>query len=218
MMERSRRTTALAPLTGILFVVLTVVSLIIAGEPPDGDASAEEAVEFWVDNDTALMFGSVLEALGAVALIFFAASLRRSLHRGDASTGLLSTAAFGGGIVAAAGIGVDATLRFAAADLAGDVEPIVIQTLNGLWANFFFPMVIGLATLILATSLAALQSHVIPLWMAIVGFVVSVALFTPAGFVAFVVGGLWVIVLSVLLWRREATAVEGPITPPLQVA
>ena len=33
-MERSRRTTALAPLTGILFVVLTVVSLFIAGEPP----------------------------------------------------------------------------------------------------------------------------------------------------------------------------------------
>jgi hypothetical protein len=214
MMERSRRTTALAPLTGILFVVLTFVSLVIAGEPPDSDASAEEAVEFWVDNDTAVMVGTVVEALGAVALIFFAASLRRSLHRGDAATGLLSTAAFGGGIVAAAGIGVDATLRFAAADLAGDVDPTVIQTLNGLWGNFFFPMVIGLATLILATSLAALQTHVIPLWLAIVGLVIAVAMFTPAGLVAFLVGGLWVIVLSVMLWRRESTATTPTMVSP----
>ena len=212
-MERSRRTTALAPLTGVLFVVLFIAGMAFGGEPPDSDAPVDEVVDYWIDHDTATMVGAVVESLAAVALIFFAASLRRSLHRGDASTGLLSTAAFGGGIVAAAGLGVDAALRFAAADLAGDVDPVVIQALNGLWGNFFFPMVIGLATLILATSLAALQSHVVPTWFAIIGFVVCIALFTPAGFVAFLIGGLWVIVLSVMLWRREATATTPMATP-----
>ena len=45
------------------------------------------------------------------------------------------------------------------------------------------------------------------------GFVVCIALFTPAGFVAFLIGGLWVIVLSVMLWRREATATTPMATP-----
>jgi hypothetical protein len=79
-------------------------------------------------------------------------------------------------------------------------------------------MVIGLASLILATSLAAMASHIIPTWLAIIGFIIFVALFTPAGFVAFLVGGVWVIVLSVLLWRREAATATGPVASPISLA
>ena len=216
-MERSNRATTLAPLTGALFVVLTVVSMIVAGEPPDADDPVEDIVEFWADNDTAVLIGSMVEALGAVALIFFAASLHRALRSGEGS-GLLPLTAFGGGIVTAAGIGVDATLRFAAADMAGDVDPVVIQTLNGYWSNFFIPMLIGLATLILATSLAALSNRIIPMWLAIIGFVVCVVMFTPAGFAAFLVGGLWIIVLSILLWRRESRAATEPVSSPIPLS
>jgi hypothetical protein len=216
-MERSSRATALAPLTGALFVVLILVSLAVGGEPPAADDSIEDIIDYWADNDTAVMVASVVEALGAVALVFFAASLRRLLQRDDDSS-MLPMVAFGGGIVAAAGVGVDAALRFAAADMVNDVDPVVIQTINGLWSNFFFPMVIGVGSLILATSLAALSSRIIPLWMSIIGFVIFVALFTPAGFIAFLVGGLWVIVLSILLWRRESRAATGPVASPIPLA
>ena len=213
MADREMRGGALAPLTGVLFVVLTVVALILGGEPPDPDDPIREVVEYWVDNDTALIIGSVLEGLAAVALIFFAATVRRALRRGEDGAGVLSVAAMGGGIVAAAGIGVDAAIRFAAADLADDVDPVVIQTLNALWADFFFPMAIGLATLILATSLSALRTHVIPVWLAWIGLLICIAIFTPAGFIAFAVGGLWILILSVLLWRREAASSAGPVSP-----
>ena len=127
----------------------------------------------------------------------------------------MAVAAFGGGVVAAAGIGVDAAIRFAAADLADDVAPGVIQTLNAMWSDFFFPMVIGIATLLLATSLSAFRTHVVPIWLAWIGLLICIALFTPAGFVAFLVGGLWIIVVSVLLWRHETATTTTPISAPV---
>jgi hypothetical protein len=57
--------------------------------------------------------------------------------------------------------------------------------------------------LVLATSLAALRTRIIPVWLAWIGFVIFVVFFTPAGFIAFLVSALWIIVVSVLLWRQE---------------
>jgi hypothetical protein len=212
MADRGTRGAGLAPLTGVLFVVLIVVALLIGGEAPDADDPIGEVVDYWVDNEGVSIAGSLLEVLGAVALIFFAASVRGVLRRREDGSGILSTAAMGGGVVAAAGIGVDAAIRFAAADLADDVDPVVIQTLNAMWSDFFFPMVIGLGTLILATSLAGLRTRVIPAWLAWIGIVICIAFATPVGFIAFLVGGLWLLILSILLWRQEAAAATGPAT------
>jgi hypothetical protein len=207
------RAAALVSLTGVLFVVLTVVSFALGGEPPDADDPVGEVVEFWVDNDAANMIAAVVEGLAAVSLLFFAASLRRSLRRAEDGGGILSVAALAGGTVAAAGIGVDASLRFAAASLADEVDPVVIQTLNALWSNFFFPMVIGLATLILATSLSALRSRIVPVWLAWIGFLIAVVFFTPAGFAAFIASGVWILIVSILLWRRESASADPTAAP-----
>jgi hypothetical protein len=210
MADRTTRS-ALVPLTGVLFVVLTVASFVVAGDTPDADDPLGEVVEFWIDHEGQAFLGAILAALAAVALIFFAASLRRALRRGEDGAGVLSVAAMGGGIVAAAGIGTDAAFRFALGDLADDVDPVVTQTLNALWADFFFPMVVGLATLILATSLAALRTRVIPVWLAWIGILICVVFFTPAGFISFLVSGLWIVIVSALLWRQE-TAPTGSTT------
>src|SRR5688500_6764942 len=127
------------------------------------------------------MIGSVVEALAAVALLFFAATLRRSSNRWTDDS-VLPSVAFACGIVAAAGIGVDAAIRFAAADVAGDVDPAVLQTFSAAWANFFFPMVVGLASLVLAASAAGWRSRALPKWLSVIGILIFIAFFTPAGF------------------------------------
>jgi hypothetical protein len=193
-------------LTGVLFVVLTVAGFLVGGETPDADAPVREVVEYWTDHEGENMIGSVIEALAAVSMLFFAATLHRVSKRWNADS-IMPSIAFAGGIVAAAGFGVDASIRFAAADVAGDVDPAVLQTFSALWANFFFPMVVGLASLILATSIAGWRSRALPMWLTVIGVLVFIAFFTPAGFVAFLVGGAWIIVLSVLLWRRESRAI-----------
>lgn len=205
MAQRRTGTGALLPLTGVLFVVLTIVSFLVMGETPDADDPIREVVDYWADHEGQAIVGALLASLGAISLIFFGATLRRTIRRGEDGGGILSVAALAGGIVAAAGIGTDSAFRFALGDLAEDVEPGVIVTLNAIWADFFFPMVVGLATLILATSLAALRARFIPPWLAWIGILLCVVFFTPAGFVAFLVSGLWIIVVSILLWRQEAT-------------
>lgn len=205
---------SLLPLTGVLFVILTVVGFLVGGETPDADAPTREVVEYWTDHDDVNMIGSVIEALAAVSLLFFAATLRKASSRWDDSS-ILPSVAYAGGIVAAAGIGVDAAIRFAAADVAGDVDPAVLQTFSALWANFFFPMVVGLATLILATSIAGWRTRALPIWLAVIGILIFIAFFTPAGFVAFLVGGVWIIVLSVLLWRRASSPLDDPTASAL---
>jgi hypothetical protein len=213
MAQRSTGRGALVPLTGVLFVVLTIVSFLIMGDPPDADDPVREVVDFWADHEGQAIFGALLGALGAVALIFFGASLRRTIRRSEDGGGILSVAALGGAIVAAAGIGVDSAFRFALGDLAEDVDPITIHTLNAVWSTFFFPMVIGMATLILATSLAALRARFIPVWLAWIGIVLCVVFFTPLGFISFLVSGLWILVVSILLWRQESSgATTGALT------
>lgn len=214
MSSRKMRASVLLPLTGVLFVVLIVASFLVGGETPDADAPVREVVKYWTDHDSQNMIGSVIEALAAVSLLFFAATLRRTSNRWTDGS-ILPSVAFAGGIVAAAGIGVDASIRFAAADVAGDVDPVVLQTFSAAWANFFFPMVVGIASLILATSLAGWHSRALPKWLAVIGILIFIAFFTPAGFIAFLVGAVWIIVLSVLLWRREShTAGDATSSAP----
>ena len=197
-----------APLTGVAFVVLTAIAFTIAGEPPDFDAPPGEVVDFYRDNEGANIFGSVLLGLASVLLIFFSASLRRALRRSEDGTGVLSAAAFGAGIVAAGGFGAAAAIHFALTEFANSdgITPGAVQALNALDVNFFFPFGIGIAALVLATGLAAFRTRVIPIWLAWVAVALFVVSFTPIGFVGFLASGLWIIVVSVLLWRAEESA------------
>ena len=54
----------------------------------------------------------------------------------------------------------------------------------------------------------------IPVWLAWIGFLLVVALFTPASFIAFLASSLWILIVSILLWRRETnqTQISAPLT------
>ena len=197
-----------AALTGAVFAVLVFLSFVIEGEPPDLDGPVEEVVAFYVDNDTDVLIASVLATLATVMLIFFAASVRRTMREHEGEGGVLSAAAFGGGIVAAAGIGVDSAIRFALAESADDVSPDALQALFAVWSNFFWPIVAGMATLILALGLSALSTRVIPPWLAWIGFLIAILLFTPAGFFAVLAVLAWTLIVSILLWRYDVAAVS----------
>lgn len=109
-----------------------------------------------------------------------------------------------GGFLAAAG------LHFALADYAGGVEPAAAQAMNAIDNDFFLPFTTGLAALVLATSLLAVRAKVLPPWLGWVGIRLFIVFFTPAGFVAFGLSGIWIIVASVLLYLRGETAAVAP--------
>lgn len=61
-----RGTGWLAPLTGLAFLVLSVITFAVAGEPPDPtEESAREIVEFYVDEKDAQTASAVIAAIAA---------------------------------------------------------------------------------------------------------------------------------------------------------
>jgi hypothetical protein len=209
-MMGQQRWSALAPLTGVAFVVLTVIAFAVGGETPDVSDSPQKILSFYNDNDTEQMFAAFFLSLGAVLLFFFLGVLRAVLRAGEGAVGRLSAVAFGGGLVLGTGMLAFAGFTFALADAADHLTPDAAQALNVLNSDFFFPVAAGLGTLMIATGLSALRSRVLPPAISWIALVLGIVALTPAGFFAFLAFGLWTLVVSVWLWRGASVAPAAP--------
>lgn len=187
------------PLTGALFLVLLITSFVVGGEPPDADSPAREIVEHYVDNKDAVIVGAMLSGLAASLFVFFAGYLRKVLRRAEGEGGVLSTVALVGAGILATGAAIDATISFALAEAAGEVDPAAVQALQALWDNDFVPMAVGLQVFLLAAGLSIVRHGALPKWLGWLAVMLGVLAVTPAGFVAFMGGALWVLAASVLL-------------------
>ncbi len=197
-----------APLTGIAFFAFLLASFIVGGDTPDVDDSTEDVVAFWADNDSASIASAVLGAYAVVFYLWFAGSLRSAINVAEGAPGRLASIAFGGAVVYATGGAIVSAFQLALGDIAGDVPDEVVQTLSVIYADFFFPFAIGNAIVTMATGLASLRYGLLPRWLGWVSILIAVVSVTPIGFVGFLAGVIWVIVVSVILFRRE-TAVAA---------
>jgi hypothetical protein len=194
-----------APLTGIVFVVLIVIAAIIGGETPDSGDSTLSVVRWWQDNDTSQIWANAIAGWSTIFLVWFGGSLRVALLRTEGEPGRLSLVSFGGALLIAAGLLSFAGFGFAAADVADDVPdvaPAVIQTLSILSTDFFLLVAGGTGLFMIATGVAVVRFGALPTWMGYVAVIVGIAAVTPAGFFAFLVTGIWILIASVLLYRR----------------
>jgi hypothetical protein len=206
----------LAPLTGVLFVLLAILAFIISGETPDTDDSPQKILDFYVDNDTSQLWAGAVLAWSAVPLMFFLGVLRSTLRAAEGPIGRLSAVTFGGGIVLVFGALSFAGFTFTLGDVADDgLTPQAAQALNALNSDFFFPVAVGVATLLIATGIASLGSRVLPAWLAWAALVIGIVALTPLGFFAFLAFLLWTLVTSVVLWRARAAgpAATAPAAP-----
>jgi hypothetical protein len=203
----------IAPLTGVAFLVVMIVGILISGgEPPNpSDDSVEEIVDFYVDNDTSQSVGALLEGLAGALFVFFGGYLRRLLRDAEGPGGILSAVAFAGTIVFAIGLALDATITVALAETADDIDPTAVQALSALWNNDFVPLAMGLITFTLATGISIVRHAPLPKWMGWAAIVLMVFMFTPAFFVGFIGTGVLVAIISVMgtMRARRAGAAAG---------
>ena len=199
----------IGPLTGILFVILVIVAFLVSGETPSTDDSAQEIVDFYLDNDSSQQAASALLALGCVALIFFLGSLRRALRAAAGDEGGLSTVVLVGGLVIAVGASIFAGIGFTLGDAADELPPSAILTLNALNSDMFFTVAVGTAVFNLALGLAVLRHGGLPRALGWVALVIGIAGLTPAGFFAFLATGIVIVWASVVLTMR-ARATRSP--------
>jgi hypothetical protein len=200
----------LAPLTGLAFVVLLILSFVVGGEPPDAKEPVQEIVDFYVDDKDSIMAGVLLGGIAAVLLVFFGNHLRNLMRESATSATILA-----GTAIVAVGAGVDMTISVALAEAADDIEPSSVQALQALWDNDFMPMAIGIVVFLVSVGLSILRTGALPKWLGWIALALALVGITPIGFVAFMGALLWILVASIVLAvrGRRAAAPQGPATP-----
>jgi hypothetical protein len=197
------------PVAGILAVLLTVVAVILtSGDMPDFIDDAESIAAYYEDDPGKLIGGYVIDALGTILLVVFAAALYVRL--GGVRRGTLPPASFGGAIAMAAMFMVYDVINLGLAfraDEDGAVPPDTAALLNdvsnlavGLGATMFAAVFVACA------AWSALGSGVLPRWLCYVSFVLALGLLiAPISWAFLPILILWVLVVSVLMWMQPET-------------
>ena len=209
----NRSTDWIAPLTGVAFVVLVIISFIIVGEPPSADDPVEEIVDHYIDNKDSIQIGAFLGTVAATLLVFFFAYVRKILRAAEGEGGMLSVLPLAGAVIIALGAAIDGTIQFAIAEAADDIEPTSVQTLQALWDNDFLPFALGTQVLWFSVGLSIVLHGALPKWLGWVAILFGIASLTPIGFFAFLLGIVWILVVSIML-TMQARGGSAPPTPP----
>ena len=203
----------LLPLLGVAAILVIIASFLVGGEPPSADEGGETIANWYVDNKSQIQVAALMSVIGATLLVFFFAYLRRILRPAEGEGGILSLLALIGAAIIAVATAIDATIAFAIAEAADDVDPVSVQSLQALWDNDFMPFVLGSALLWLSVGITVVLHGVLAKWLGWVAIVIGVVSLTPFGFFSFPVGALWILVVSVLLSLRARPAPATPAPP-----
>jgi hypothetical protein len=214
----------LAPLSGIVFVVLTVVGFVVgqSNSPDDFPGEVGEIVEYYVDDPGKILIGSWIGIVGTFFLIWFVGAVYSRLRAAEGREGRVAAVALGGGLAAAAiSLAVDAVNAAAAfrADEDDRIDPgqaAAMYDLQGALVGIALP--VGIAALTGAIAVLALRVGVLPRWFGVASAVLAIGLLiAPIAWFLVLVSMLWIVALSILLYVR--TPVEpAAATPPAGTA
>ena len=207
----------LPALGGLAYVVLFVVGIILeTGGAPGGDDPPAKVIAYYADSGhrDKVLLGWLVVMFGVFALIWFLAALRRLLLQIDPVGQLTWVAAVGGTIYATTTL-VGVSLEAAIFTMSDDtyhhqVYPSLIHAANDVSYTIHAAGGIGVGSLMIAASLAAMRATLIGRALGIVGVVLGVlALFSGFFFPLFGIA-LWLIVASIALFRTPAVVNTAP--------
>jgi hypothetical protein len=196
-------------LCGVVAAVLVPLAIVVigGGNSPNDHAGAAKVVSFYRDHQKGNNFAALLVAIGAVLLVLFAAQLREVLHGGQSGAGVLSLAAFGGALLASAGLLFAAVVHFALVDAAHYRLASTAQALNTLDSYAFFAAFGGFAVLFLAAGITTVRRPALPRWLGWAAIVIGLlSLAGPIGFLGALLGLIWILVVAILIFRKDLVA------------
>jgi hypothetical protein len=207
-------TKRLAPLSGVVAVVLILAGFAATGNAPKGTSSVAKVVAFYSKHSSAQTTSGVLLSLGALLFLVFAASFATRVR---SAAGAAALCLLGAGVLVV-GLTTYAGLSIAMADVVGHVQGTALQALNVLAddAVFIFLITIGTSAFLLGAAAAVFGTAVLPRWLgwwavvfAIVGAIPSHVLggtLDHIGLLAFAGLGIWTLVVGILLTVRAEAA------------
>ena len=204
-----------AAVAGLVFAVLSFISLLLLSSPPDAAATDSEVIAWYSDasNRALLTLGLSLSVVSAISFLWFVAVIRRRV--GDREDRFFATVFLGSGILLT-GIMLVGSASLASgavtADLADGRVPdaSVLNALNGLGTSLLLVVLLRIqAVFVVSTSTLALRSNAFSRWLSYLGYGTALVMFfipiltEPIG-LAFPV---WVGILSIALLIRKSDIV-----------
>jgi hypothetical protein len=198
-----RVTRRLAPLTGVVFVLLLIASIVLDGSEPGRSASGAKVLAFYTHHQNRMAVSSAVVVVSVFFGLFFYGFLSDHLGREEGVRGLTRTA-FGGAVLFAGGGCLGAGAAFALTDATSWLSPASAQTLSlvRLDLNWSF-IAAGLSVLLAAYGLAILKSRLLPRWLGWAALPLAVVALVPViSWAAFFLAGIWTLIASVALFQR----------------
>jgi hypothetical protein len=202
------------PLAGALAAVIFVVAMVLTGDKPTvGDDGVAKVVAWFEDHETAAAVSGFGAGYVCLLLLMFGSALRAALRPADGTESGYANVAYAGTIVVALALALSGVLTLAGFEAADDGNASAVGAVGFIDDFAWMPWVAGSAAMLLGTGLGALRTLVLPKWLAIVSIVLGVlCLLGPGGILVFFATPLWLLAVSVLLYRRQAVATPA-VTP-----
>jgi hypothetical protein len=213
-MQRGRLA-SLAPLSGVVWVVLIVVAFgPLGGSTPNTTDPIGKVVSFYHGHYGREIAAAIMALVAALFLVWFGAAMRAAFIARDPATDRLGSVVLLAGAMAGTGASLVAGVHLALNDSVHHGYLGAVPALNALDNDLFPTLVVPLVLLVMAIAAAALRYALLPRWLGWVAVVAVIATFTPAAFFSLLVSLLLVIVVSVMVYRWQgAPAVSRPMAP-----
>jgi Domain of unknown function (DUF4386) len=202
-----------AALGGVLYVILFVVgTILLVGDEPAGDASPNKVVRFYSDSGhrDRITLGWALVGLGLFFFLWFLVALRQALIR-LVGEGFLATLATVGGAVYAALALTSIAVNMGIKTMSDDtyhhqVYPPLIHAANDAGYVLHSTGGVGVGTMMIAASLAVVQTRVLPVWLGWIGVAAGIIALASIFFFPWFLIALWLLTASAILFRAGSPA------------
>jgi hypothetical protein len=191
------------PWTGALAGILWAVQMFAAKSPDDpADPKAATVIGDAVAQNYVAGFALLA---GALMLVLFAASARRSLRSGEAGESTYSSVAHGGLLVAGTGFGLLGIVQIALTNAAKADDAAATATIGQLALIGWLPALVGLVAAFWGLGLGGLRNATLPKWFAIITVVLGVVgVLGPLAMVVYLLLPLWLVAASAVIASRSA--------------
>lgn len=212
----------ISALAGFLFFTLIVFQSTLRESAPSATDPGPEIASYITEHQGGLQFGAALLGLAMAAALLWLPALYGTLRRAEGSDAGLALAAFGGGVVAATGGVITALIQGTTTVRIEELDDAGVRVWWTMWLLSTGAIAVGLLVAIAVTAYVSLRHHVFAGWFGVAS--VMLALLSVAGAftlgyagagvqvaaaLAVVLDSVWILAVSVFLWRRPSLAVTA---------
>lgn len=195
-------------ITGLIFVVLVVVSVLMVPNVPGSNASLAKLTAFYDSGHQAVLhIAGVVTVIAVVVGVFWFWYFRDWAIATIPATRRLATVGFAGALVFAAGGALAAGIYTTLGDASGNhAAATTLQSLNYIQADLNNGLTgAGVAIFLAAMAVTVIRYRVLPAWLGWPWLLFALAALV-FGFIGMAGLGLWLIATNIVIIRRAGTA------------